>query len=395
MAIYEYQSDSGDKLWKAYASVRSKIKPEIRVQKWTVRIKTQKQAEREETALIKFCQAEVSKRENEGETWGSLVETWELSQRQTNSDRLNECTRADYVATLEKYTSSWWKRPVSTITRADVVEVLSQMKAHSSSISYQNKFKAIINRVFEHGIDHRIIRGIDRSPARGIYLGRDEEKKPEILNILEIRKLLNEAKRHEHPWYPIWCAGLMTGMRSGELYALLWSDVDWENKQISVTKSYNCRKRITKSTKSAYWRTVPMSSELHTFLKALQETCQIHQDKRPEVLPRFPVWTKGEQARILRRFCEGIGLPSVKFHTLRACFATQLLRNSIPPVQVMKICGWKDIETMQRYIRLAGIEIEGATESLKVMPDSGVTEFAAELFAPAAGGQSANGNRAA
>ena len=98
------------------------------------------------------------------------------------------------------------------------------------------------------------------------------------------------------------------------------------------------------------------------------------------MLPRLPSWGRGEQARILRQFCIGTGLPSVRFHTLRACFATQLIRNGIPPIQIQKICGWKDLETMQRYVRLAGIETEGATESLKVLPELEVANKAEELF---------------
>jgi len=33
----------------------------------------------------------------------------------------------------------------------------------------------------------------------------------------------------------------------------------------------------------------------------------------------------------------------------------------------MKICGWSDLKTMQRYVRLAGIEIEGATKPLSFL----------------------------
>jgi len=81
-----------------------------------------------------------------------------------------------------------------------------------------------------------------------------------------------------------------------------------------------------------------------------------------------------------REFCEGIGMTSVKFHALRACFATQLLRDSIAPIVVMKICGWKDLKTMQKYIRLAGIEIEGATEKLKILPPKDVMGRVVQLF---------------
>ena len=91
-------------------------------------------------------------------------------------------------------------------------------------------------------------------------------------------------------------------------------------------------------------------------------------------------WKEGEQARKLREFCQGIGLPSVKFHTLRACFATQLIRNAVPPIQLQKICGWKDLETMQRYIRLAGIETQGATNVLRVLPEADVAAQVVNLF---------------
>ena len=98
------------------------------------------------------------------------------------------------------------------------------------------------------------------------------------------------------------------------------------------------------------------------------------QDQRLEtgsskyVLPRSWEWDKGLQARVLRRFCYLHGLPSVKFHTLRACFATQMLRSGVEAAKVMKICGWKELKTMQLYIRLAGIEIQGITENLKLFP---------------------------
>jgi len=80
-------------------------------------------------------------------------------------------------------------------------------------------------------------------------------------------------------------------------------------------------------------------------------------------------WDKGLQAKVLRSFCFINGLPSIKFHTLRACFATQMLRNGVEAARVMKICGWKELKTMQHYVRLAGVEIFGATDKLKIFAE--------------------------
>ncbi len=84
-------------------------------------------------------------------------------------------------------------------------------------------------------------------------------------------------------------------------------------------------------------------------------------------MPRIRDWRQGNQAKALRIFCLAIGITSIHFHDLRACFATQLLQNKVAPATVMKICGWKDLDTMARYIRLADIDEEGPTNSLSLL----------------------------
>ena len=99
------------------------------------------------------------------------------------------------------------------------------------------------------------------------------------------------------------------------------------------------------------------------------------------LFPQRWEWDKGEQAKFLRGFCQANKIPSIKFHTLRACFATQLISTGVPATVVMKICGWKDMKTMQRYIRLAGIDEAGATEVLRFIPtEEAVMEKVASMY---------------
>jgi integrase len=101
----------------------------------------------------------------------------------------------------------------------------------------------------------------------------------------------------------------------------------------------------------------------------------------PYVLPRFSEWDRGEQSKVLKGFLSGIRLPSIKFHALRACFATQLLAKGTPAAIVMKICGWRDLKTMEFYIRVAGVEEKGATDCLKILPSEvEVMENVVRLF---------------
>lgn len=74
-----------------------------------------------------------------------------------------------------------------------------------------------------------------------------------------------------------------------------------------------------------------------------------------------------EQARILRAFLSEINLPSVRFHDLRASWATVMLSKGVEPIKVMSMGGWRDLKTMQIYIRKSGINIQGITGSLNFL----------------------------
>ena len=84
------------------------------------------------------------------------------------------------------------------------------------------------------------------------------------------------------------------------------------------------------------------------------------------MLPRIDKWDKGEQARELRMFLEGLGLPRIRFHDLRATWATIMLGKGIIPYQIMKMAGWNDLKTMQYYVSKAGVDIKGITENLNL-----------------------------
>ena len=98
-------------------------------------------------------------------------------------------------------------------------------------------------------------------------------------------------------------------------------------------------------------------------------------------LPRMRKWDKGEQARELRMFLMSVGLPMIRFHDLRASWATLLLSKGVAAVKVMTMGGWKDYKTMVIYLRKAGVDIQGATDVLKLHDSTQETGQVLE-FAP-------------
>ena len=68
----------------------------------------------------------------------------------------------------------------------------------------------------------------------------------------------------------------------------------------------------------------------------------------------------------MRMFLIGLGLPIVRFHDLRATWATLMLSKGVEPAKVMIMGGWNDLKTMMIYMRKAGINIRGITDCLKL-----------------------------
>ncbi len=363
MAVSEYY-ENGEQLWSVYVNIRHKNSPQVRCQKRTNGFKTQQAALQEEKRLIRALTEEVTNLAERGLKWSELIDEWEIATRADKNRPISETTFIDNLSLLRRWTTSLSAQYAKEIGRGEIRQILRAAQDEGKSRSFQVNLKAAISGVYRWAIEENRIKGITIIPTEGIQLmKRSEEKPPEILTIEEIRRLLAEAKNVEHPWYPVWAMAVLTGMRAGELHALLWTDVDMEKDMLTVSKSHSPRLKAVKSTKAGYWRNVPISSEL----KKLLTHVKAKDPGRTHVLPRFKAWDKGLQAKILRGFCVGIGIRPVKFHTLRACFATQLLSNGISSPRIMKICGWQDLATMERYIRLAGIDEKGATECLRVL----------------------------
>lgn len=348
MSVKQYKDKNGTNLWQVYLNLRSKQNPLVRIQKREKGFDSKSKALRRLKELEEQCYREILKKEGLAPTWSEVTQRWEITRRALGDIQTN--TIDDYVSALRIWTSSIWDKPASEITKGDIRDILSCLISKGKSNSFQNKVLNGIRRVYGWGRDEGIIKGGLENLTQGIRVSRIEEKVPDILTLEEIRKLLEMAKLEGHPWYPIWAAAIYTGMRSGELYSLLWTDVDFTNGLITISKSYNKRLNIIKSTKAGYFRTVPMNDALRELLLELK-ACSSGE----HVLPRLGKWQIGHQAKPLKLFCKEIGIREIKFHALRACFATHCFSAGISPAKVMKMCGWRELETMERYTRLAGV----------------------------------------
>ena len=241
-----------------------------------------------------------------------------------------------------------------TITTQEIRELISNKTGHRSPARQKSILKCI------RGAFHFALEAgyVGRNPAPNMKF-RTGDKIKKVLTEEQVAVFLNRAKEYGVQWYPHWCLALYTGMRNGELYALTWDKVNFEQRQILVSRAWN-NKDGFKDTKSGDDRIVQVAPKLTEVLRELK----LQNSDSEFVLPRISKWDKGEQARELKMFLMGLGLPTIRFHDLRATWATLLLSKGVTPIKVMIMGGWKDLKTMQIYVRKAGVEVKGATDCL-------------------------------
>lgn len=257
---------------------------------------------------------------------------------------------------LNAYTVEVWKdERVKTISGAQIRELIHSRTEGRSASQKKNVLK-YIRLCFEYALEKGYV---DRNPTPEMKFKIGDKIKT-VLTESQIKQLLESAKLMNIEWYPHWTMAVYTGMRNGELYALTWDKVNIEERQIIVDCAWD-KKAGLKSTKSGDERMVEIAPPLIPLLKELKLR---YSSETIYVLPRIDRWDKGEQARELRMFLSGLGLPQIRFHDLRASWATIMLVKGVPAIKVMAMGGWKDMKTMQIYIRMAGVSIKGITNGL-------------------------------
>lgn len=330
----------------------SKRHPKTRAPRSLKRIGLKSEAEARRTEKKLIAQLERTFQEAVVPTWSRLVA--EFMNHKLMHDWTDK-TFQNCKLNLDAHTMELWgNRLVDSISTKEIRDLLLAKVGERSQSTQQSVLK-FIRGAFEFAVEAGYLA---RNPAPTMRF-RIGKKIEQVLTEEQVRLLLDKAREHGSEWYPHWALAVYTGMRNGELYALTWDKVSFENRTILVDSSWN-KVDGFKETKSGDDRIVEIAPNLLLVLKELK----LQHPESAFVLPRFRNWEKGEQARMLRMFLQGIGLPPVRFHDLRASWATIMLTKGVEPIKVMNMGGWTNLKTMGIYIRKAGITIKGITDNL-------------------------------
>jgi len=156
------------------------------------------------------------------------------------------------------------------VKEVGVTHVQGLLNSITSSKSLAHKVRITLNQIFEAAIMDRLI---TFNPVKGCEVIAPDEPKRTFLTPYQ-RELMLEILAG-HRVYPVVFTMLYTGMRLGEALALLWSDIDFDNKIIKVSKAfeYDHSKPKNKDPKTENgFREIPMPSVLLDYLKQCQKT---------------------------------------------------------------------------------------------------------------------------
>lgn len=140
-----------------------------------------------------------------------------------------------------------------------------------------------------------------------------------------------------------------TGMRLGEIYALEWSDIDFDGQFIMVQRAQSRAGSLVeiKTTKtSSGVRRIDIDTHLALHLLEMHE----HDNSGSRYVFSVPEYP--DKYRIpwnisthLRHMCDSAGIPERNFHTLRHTHASILLAHGKHPRMVQERLGHADVKT--------------------------------------------------
>ena len=336
---------------KTYDVTYYKRHPQTRVPVRAARkgIKTKAEANRVFTELV--IQVEQKLHEQIIPKWGEFLDRYKAASldRGFSIKTVENCD-----VCLRAHTFDLWKDRFIDSFNTEEIRNLIVERVGQKSKSHQISMLKFIRNVFRYAVELGII---NRNPTPEMKF-RVGDKIKKVLTEEQARILLEKAKAYDWEWYPHIAMALYTGMRNGELYSLTWDKVNLDDRKILVDCSWN-KKDGFKSTKSGDDRIVEIAPPLLTLMKELKLQSTTH-----FVLARNTQWNDGKQATALRMFLMGIGLPLIRFHDLRATWATLMLSKGVEPAKVMIMGGWCNLKTLMIYVRKAGISIRGITDVL-------------------------------
>lgn len=254
----------------------------------------------------------------------------------------------------------WGDRDLASITAKEIEEYRSELRAKTKQDGVTPRMgnrtinrhtHAVIGAIYKRALLVEEWQGIvTRNPIDQV------ERLPEkydsanykTLNSNEVMLVASKMTIPEERALVITAA--FSGLRLGELQALRWEDVDFQNRIIHVKRSLNAVTKAEKSTKSGRSRSTLLMDEVIVALDGLSKR-ELFTEPGDLVFcqPTGEYLSHGMMRRRWYAALEACELPRLRLHDLRHLFGT-LAARAFQISTVQGYLGHADVKTTQRYV---------------------------------------------
>ncbi|GHV98532.1 site-specific integrase [Lactobacillus nasalidis] len=267
--------------------------------------------------------------------------------------KVSDNTKKRYINIGHLIEQYFGKAKISSITQRSYQQFINSY-GHDHSKSTMEKVHGTIKSCAKYAVYEGTI---PRNFADQITLVWDESKTRhvEYLSRSEIKSLIASLEDNISPKYVsrymILCA-IYTGMRFGEILALEWDDIDYNNHTIRVNKSYDYIAHRTKKPKTASSnRFIRVSSKFLDLIAPLK----VNGQERVFAPSDGSYISSSATNHTLRRHLAKCGLEKegFHFHSLRHSHVALLLFSGVPLYAISKRLGHADMSvTAKKYAYL-------------------------------------------
>lgn len=275
------------------------------------------------------------------ELWNQWFENYKLTVKESSANKNYQ----------------WYKnhiKPYFGKSYADKVTVISVQRWMNQEFTKFTKFRDaynLFNRIMTYGLKLGYIKSnpLDKViiPKR---IKKHSKRQNYYDNLQDVNALLDAAKKQNLRKYTFFKLLFSTGLRKSEALALKWSDIDFNNHVIHVTKTLAQglnNKQLIQSPKTSHsYRDVPMSSNLE---KCLME----YRHSRKIIYPVIFTKANGDYLNLSAPsnwlnyvYKDNPDLKQITVHGMRHTFATLMLQpdTGLTPKDVQTILGHENID---------------------------------------------------
>jgi integrase len=270
-------------------------------------------------------------KEKESHTFEAVARDW-LARAQRGKRKAKELEKEVFP--------EWGKRPLASITRNDVVQLVEQIVDRPAPGVARHVF-AHVRACFNWAIG-RSIYGIEASPCDRlkprVIIGPKNER-DRVLNDAELRAFWRATEQMDYPWGPLLRLLLLTGCRRSEIGEAHWSEFDLDDAKLLTIP----RERF----KSNAEHPVPLApdalailNELPRFKKGKFVFSTTYGDKP---VRSFSKPKRDLDCKMLKELRKARGddakLPNFTIHDLRRTVRTRLAQLRVPAVVAELVIG--------------------------------------------------------